>query len=804
MPALVSTLADVRRRTIRVAVVDSEQPSPFAASLLFSYVASFLYDGDAPLAERRAQALAVDQGQLRELLGDAELRELLDAESMESLEQQLQRLDPKYRAKSADAVHDMLLAIGDLSDDELLARAFNIEAADAIRGLVAARRAVPVRIAGEPRYIAVEDAAKYRDALGVPLPPGLPDSLLTPAADPLGNLVLRYARTHAPFTAFEAASRYGLASPVVDAVLLRLTAEGRLIEGGFRPGGTSREWTEASVLGQLRRRSLAKLRHEIEPVDQSVLGRMTTTWQGIIKRRRGPDALLDAIEQLQGAPLPASILETEILPARIEGYDPGDLDAIAAAGEVVWVGVEPLGERDGRIALYLADHLARLLPPQVRLKDATVRLKADTTYNARGGRRNAVRGVRHQPDRGAGAARSVRLQPDRASSQPDGVSAQPDSGGRPENDREAAILEYLQTRGASFFGPLHEAAGDGYPAETVDALWDLVWKGLVTNDTFHALRAYTRARVARRRRRLVTASTFRSRRLAPTSAEGRWHSTVDSRQSTVASQSTVGTRPSTVGTRPLTVDSRLSTAWSAAVSQQLLARHGVLTRESLTMESVPGGFSTIYPVLKAMEESGRLRRGYFVAGLGATQFALPGAVDLLRSLRDTTEEVEVAVLSATDPANPYGATLPWVPRRSPAFAAGAASAQQARNVTVADSTRRHPAAATAASAGRGPIRTVGATVILVNGALAAYLARGDRQLLDYHADVEPDRTPTPRAIARALIDRARERVGTDETPRGMLIEEIDGATPAAHPMAPYLAEAGFIAGAMGFQPNLRI
>jgi ATP-dependent Lhr-like helicase len=771
MPALVSTLGEMRRRTIRLVVVDSEQPSPFAASLLFSYVASFLYDGDAPLAERRAQALAVDQGQLRELLGEAELRELLDAESMESVEQQLQRLDPRYRAKSADAVHDMLLAIGDLSDQELLARTITIDAADAIRVLVAARRAVPVRIAGEPRYIAVEDSARYRDALGVPLPPGLPDSLLAPAADPLGNLVLRYARTHAPFTAFEIASRYGLAGPVVDGELMRLTAEGRLIEGGFRPGGTSREWTEASVLGQLRRRSLARLRHEIEPVDQSVLGRMTTTWQGIIKRRRGPDALLDAIEQLQGAPLPASVLETEILPARIEGYDPGDLDAIAAAGEVVWIGVEPLGERDGRIALYLADHLARLLPPQVPAKDDVVRLKADTTYKERGGRRNNVQ---------AHGVRSVRLQPDEAAAAVRGTALQPGRG----HDRESAILDYLQTRGASFFGPLHEAAGEGYPAETVDALWALVWKGLVTNDTFHALRAYTRARIARRRRRLVAGSTFRSRRLAPTSAEGRW---------AIVSQPSMVNSPSTAGTRA-TVDSRPSTVWAAAVSQQLLARHGVVTREALTMESVPGGFSTVYPVLKAMEESGRLRRGYFVAGLGATQFALPGAVDLLRSLRDAAEELEVAVLSATDPANPYGATLPWGLRQTPATSRKTPSAIPVNPVVEG----------TAAAAGRGATRTIGASVILVNGALAAYLARGDRQLLVFLPDVEPNRSKTARAIAGALIDRAREPVGSDEAPRGMLIEEIDGTTPAAHPLAPYLAEAGFISGAMGFQPNLRI
>ena len=301
----------------------------------------------------------MDQTQLRELVGAIELRDLVDAESMDAIERQLQRLDPQYQAKSTDGVHDMLLSIGDLTPDELRARTTTREVADSVDTLVGARRVLSVRLSGELRHIAVEDAARYRDAIGVPLPPGIPESLLEPVRDPLGDLALRYARTHAPFTAADFASRYNLAGGGAEAVLARLTAEGRRVEGEFRPGGTRQEWTDPAVLRMLRRRSLAKLRQEVEPVDQTVVGRFTTTWQGIIKRRSGVDALLDAIEQLQGAPLPASILETEILPARIDGYDPADLDAITAAGEVVWAGVEALGERDGRIALYLADHLPR-------------------------------------------------------------------------------------------------------------------------------------------------------------------------------------------------------------------------------------------------------------------------------------------------------------------------------------------------------------------------------------------------------------------------------------------------------------
>ncbi len=701
MPALIETLAAVSRRSIRVATIDAETPSPFAASLLFSYVASFLYDGDAPLAERRAQALAVNQAQLRELLGDAELRELLDGESMDAIERQLQRLDPRYQARSGDAIHDMLLAIGDLSESELAARVRGILAAEAAELLERARRIVSIRVAGERRFVAVEDAARYRDALGVALPPGIPSALLDPAPEPLGGLLLRFARTHAPFTARVCAARYGLSLAAAEEELVRLARDERILEGEFRPGGTEREWTQAGVLQMLRRRSLAKLRHEIEPTDQVVLSRFATTWQGVVKKRRGADALLDSIEQLQGAPLVASLLETEILPARIEGYDPADLDAIAAAGEVVWVGIEPLGERDGRIAIYLADQVAHLLQSR--------------------------------------------------------------PGPLEHEGREADILEHLRKSGASFFGPLHAAVGGGYPAETLHALWRLVWQSAVTNDTFHVLRAFSRAHPVTRRRKRPIPTLFRSRRLVPPSAEGRW-TAVGGHQSSAVS------RAATRTTRRPTDDRRLM-----PFVRQLLARHGVVTRESLTAEFLPGGFAAVYPVLKAMEEAGHVRRGYFVAGLGATQFALPGAADLLRSMRQTPEEPEAVVLAATDPANLYGAALKF-----PVLAAGAPSAR--------------------------PTRSAGATLILVNGALAAYLIRGDRQLLTFLPEAEPDRSLSGRLVARALAERARsslEGPWSDEAPRGMLIEEIDGRPTSEHPVAPYLVEAGFIPGAMGYQADLR-
>jgi len=691
MPALVQTLADVRSRKIRVVTVDSEKPSPFAASLLFSYVASFIYDGDAPLAERRAQALAVDQAQLRELLGDAELRELLDVEAMEGIARQLQRLDPQYRVKSADAVHDMLLSMGDLSETEIEQRASGIDAAAIVGELESGGRVLRVDLAGEQRIIAVEDAARMRDALGITLPKGVPTALLQPVRDALGDLALRYARTHAPFPAAEFAERYALEPAAAEGVLVRLAGEGRLVEGEFRPGGSGREWTDANVLRMLRRRSLAKLRREVEPVEQPVLGRFATHWQGIARRRQGADALVDAIEQLQGAPLPASILETEILPARLEFYDPADLDALTASGDVVWVGVEPIADHDGRIALYLSSDVPRLLAPPTKRPDLS--------------------------------------------------------------DRESAIIEHLQSHGASFFAAVHEAGGGGYPAETVTALWTLVWRGLITNDTFHSLREFTHVRPLRRKHRdpHPPVPAVRSRRAAPPSAEGRW---------------------ALVQPRAVT-DKKQTTKWAAALAQQLLARHGVLTREALNTEATPGGFGLVYPVLKGLEEAGRIRRGYFVAGLGATQFALPGALDLLRSLRQPSDEVEVAVLAATDPANPYGAAISW-----DAEARGRAEA------------------APDAKAGRRPTRTVGATVVLVNGALAAYLARGDRQLLTYLPAAEPERSKTGRAVAAALIERARSG---GETPRGMLIEEIDGLPAGQHPFAVFLKRAGFIAGPMGMQ-----
>ena len=674
IPALASTLRRIEAREVKVATVDSVMPSPFASALLFGYVANYIYDGDAPLAERRAQALAIDQSQLRDLLGDAELRELLDADALAETERQAQQLDERYRARSIDGIHDLLLHLGDLTPSEVDARSA-IPSASAVEHLERDRRTILVNIAGEGRYIPIEYAARYRDALGVPLPVGLPESLLTPAADAALDLARRYARTHGPFTTAEFAARYALGRSTGEALLKTLVAGGRLLEGEFRPGGAGREWCDPEILQTVRRRSLAKLRKEVEPVDGPVLARLATSWQGLVRRRTGLDALLDVIESLQGAPLPASILESEILSSRIDGYAPSDLDALAAAGEIVWRGVEPIGDRDGRVALYLTDHLPRLWRPPA----------------------------------------------------PDDLP-----------DRQRTILTHLERHGASFFAAIHEAAGGGYPGETVEAIWDLVWHGAVTNDTLHALRAFTRA-PERRTRKASRGRPFRSRRMAPPTAEGRW-SLLRERIPRAATD----------------------TEWSTATAQQLLSRYGIVTREIAAAEGLTGGFGAVYDVLKAMEDAGRVRRGYFVGGVAATQFALPAALELLRSLKDLPEDPEVMVMAATDPANPYGVTLKWPEVPTPAE-----------------------------KPGRGPTRTVGAMVLLVNGALAAYVPRGGRELTVFLPEDEPYRSLTGRALGRALARLARDR--------GLLIGDINGADPSRHPLTPYLIEAEFHASAMGLQ-----
>jgi len=696
LPALVELLERVRRREIRLVTVDTTAPSPFSSSLLFGYVANYIYDGDAPLAERRAHALAVDQRQLRELLGEAELRELLDPGVLEELELLLQGLEEARKARSADRLHDLLLRLGDLTPEEVAARVaphapsrdaapegpadVRVFAGQLIDSLVAERRALRVRLAGEERVIAAEEVGRFRDALGLQPPPDLPAAFLEPVPDALGQIVARYARTHGPFRAAEAARRYGLGEAMVVPVLQQLAESGRVLEGEFRPGGRGREWCDAEVMGSLRRRSLARVRKQVEPAEPAMLARLLVDWHGVVLSGEagatggGPEVLLDVLERLQGAAMPASTLEADVLPARLPSYRPQDLDALMAAGEVVWIGVAPLGGRDGKVALYLADDLLLLLPVP---------------------------------------------------------------GSRPKGDLQEAIRHVLATGGASFFTEIHAAVGGGLQRPVLDALWDLVWAGEVTNDTLAPLRALLAQRISdRRSSRLLV--RFRTRRPFPPSAAGRWSLV-----------------PRAGGRDVPTPTERLT-----ALAGQFLARHGVLTRDAVTGEDAPGGFAALYPVLAALEEQGKIRRGYFIAGLGGSQFADPGALDRLRAVREIVSEGSWAVvLSATDPANPYGTVLSW-PKDGARLA-----------------------------------RAAGAHVVLVDGLLAAYISRDGRELSVFLPETEPSRSRVAEAAAKALAGWALR------TGRPSLGWSADQEVPASRgALTPFLIAAGFQA----FGPGLRL
>ncbi|MDQ2952726.1 MAG: DEAD/DEAH box helicase, partial [Chloroflexota bacterium] len=530
MPALLEVLRSIRSRDIRVVTVDSRTPSPFASALLFEYVGNFIYEGDAPLAERRAQALTVDPLQLRQLLGEAELRELLDRDALDELELQLQHLQPDRAARHPDAVHDLLLRLGDLTRDEIAARTIPGAHIDEwLADLESERRIIAVPMALETRFIAAEDAAKYRDALGVVIPQGIPDAFLISDPRPLAALVRRYARTHGPFTAADLARRTGVGPALVLGALAELSSAGTVVEGEFRPGGHGAEWVDAGVLRTLRQRSLARLRKEVEPVEQSALARFAIGWHGVDSPRTGEAALLDAIAQLEAALIPASDLESRVLPSRVAGYDESQLDSLLASGAALWVGGGSLGTRDGKVALYLAEH-ASLVP-----------------------------------------------------------SAAPKEGATHERIRQS-----LAARGAMFFPQLLAALGGGFAPEVKDALWDLVWNGEVTNDSLHPVRAVLKPSPARNSRRRGPAQRGTSPDLA-----GRW-SLVSSYRD-----------------QALTATERLT-----ARVRQLLDRYGVITREVVQAEETEGGFAAVYGVLRAMEDAGRVRRGYFVAGRGAAQFAL--------------------------------------------------------------------------------------------------------------------------------------------------------------------------------------
>jgi ATP-dependent Lhr-like helicase len=700
VPGLVELMRDVRSRRVRVVDVQTLAASPFAQSLLFGYVGQFLYEGDAPLAERRAQALALDTGLLAELLGRSELRELLDAEALAEIEAELQRLPTERHPRDLDGAADLLRVVGDLTAGEAARRGVT---AGQLGELVASRRTLVVRIAGEERHVAIEDAGRLRDALGTALPVGVPEVFTEPVADPLGDLVGRYARTHGPFQPADVAGRLGLGVAVVTATLHRLTGTGRLVTGEFRPGGSGQEWCDADVLRSVRRRSLAKLRQEVEPVPVGALARFTPSWQSVGSRLRGADGVLAVVEQLAGALVPASALESLVLPSRVRDYAPAMLDELTSAGEVLWAGAGGLPGGDGWMSLVPADLAPVLLPEPLGLDDE-------------------------------GVAGSV-------------------------------ILEQLRAGQALFFRGLSDLVGSTDDAALADLVWDLVWAGRLTNDTLAPLRT-----------RLAGGGTHRR---TPAPPRARLDRTGYGR--TRLGRPAMPTRsgpPTVAGRWSLLPEREVNpTKRTTARAEALLERHGVLTRGAVMAEQVSGGFSAVYPVLRAFEENGRARRGYFVETLGAAQFGTPGSVDRLRSFAapDRTPAGAV-VLAATDPANVYGAALPW-PERP---AAGGEDAVDLGEGT--GSARR--------GTGHRAGRKAGALVVLVDGGLVLYVERGGKTLLSWTEDeqvLKEAATALSGAVAAGALGR-------------MVVQKADGAS--VHeptPLSEALQAAGFAATPRGLR-----
>ncbi|HEY6797700.1 MAG TPA: DEAD/DEAH box helicase, partial [Kineosporiaceae bacterium] len=767
---------------------ETPSPSPFARALLFGYVAQFLYEGDSPLAERRAAALSLDPVLLAELLGRGEgasLRDLLDPAAVAATEAQLQRLDPTRRLRGIEGVADLLRLLGPLTTVEVAKRCTepasgSVVAARGTPGgppiraaidptvpeadppepgagedlpdhppefswggaapdggtaapegldpeappvaparagkwlaeLEATRRAIRVRIAGEERWAAVEDAGRLRDALGTPLPVGIAEAFTEPVQDPLGDLLSRHARTHGPFTAANAAARFGLGVAVVTESLRRFVAAGRLVEGELRPleigGGSSTDYCDAEVLRTLRRRSLAALRAEVEPVSATDLARFLPAWQGVGAAVRGAEGVLRAIEQLAGAVLPASALETLVLPSRVPGYSPSMLDELTTAGEVVWSGHGALPGDDGWVALHPAD-----LAP-------VTRAEPDPEF---------VAGARHR-----------------------------------------AVLDALAGGGAYFFRARSEAVASTDDSALVQALWDLLWGGLVTNDSLAPLRA-----------RLSGGRTaHRGRAATPRARYGGRYAALRAARAAAGGRPAMPARsgPPTAAGRWALLPAREAdaTVRGHALTEVLLERHGVLTRGAVMAERVTGGFAGTYRLLSAFEDAGRVRRGYFVEGLGAAQFGATGAVDRLRSIArplgaEPAEPLPGAsaraparstvVLAAADPANAYGAALPW------------------------------PSRGEQTASGHKPGRKAGALVVLVDGELVLYVERGGRSLLSWTEDPGALQTAAD-ALALAVREGALGRLTVERA-------DGEGLLRADHPLASALASAGFHATPRGLR-----
>jgi len=680
LPALTVLTRRIERREIDILEVTTERASPFAQTQLFGYVGEFMYDGDIPLAERRAAALSLDPDLLAELLGRTDLRELLDPEVVADTERELQRLAPDRMARSPEHVADLVRMLGPMTTREVVDRtvpSHREEAPDWLDRLRNDRRLIETSIAGEGRWAAVEDAARLRDGLGAALPLGIAAAHLESAEDPLADLVARYARTRGPFTTDDVAERYGVPAGVVHAALARLAERRRIVAGEFRPAGDGGEWVDADVLKRLRSRSLAAARRQVEPVDATAFARFLPAWQQVGGGKRGPDAVLAVIDQLAGVPIPASAWETLVLPQRVADYQPAMLDELLSSGEASWSGAGRIAGDDGWLRLTPGD----VDPVPVATTD--------------------------EPAAGSPAAR---------------------------------LLQGLRGSGAFLFAQLRELIPEVEDATVVEALWDLTWSGLVSNDTFAPVRAMLRGGGAHRTRRTPPRARAHrglrrpARPVLPPAATGRWFALEPSADSTAA----------------------------AVVRAELaLARHGVLTKGAVTAEQHPGGFAAMYRVLREAEQSGDALRGYFVEGLGGAQFAASGAIDRLRRFaRDdvTPDEPEpsddpAVVLAATDPANPYGAALAWPEPQG----------------------------------GHKPGRKAGAIVVLHDGRLVCYVERGGRTLLTF----DPSRLSQ---AAHGLVAAARRlRLGR------FTVQTADGAPVARTPVGDALAEAGFEAHPKGLR-----
>ena len=649
VPALKGLLRAIAGGEVRLVEVESAVPSPFASSLLFDYIATYMYEGDAPAAERRAQALQLDRALLAELLRTDDLRELLDGDAIRDVQSELQG---EGRTLDADRTHDLLRRLGDLSRDELAARG----AAD-VDGLVAARRAAWIRIAGGERLIAAEDAGLYRDALGAVPPVGLPIAFLEPVDGALRRLVGRYARSHGPFTAEELSARWGAD---VSGVLRDLAAEGSLLEGEFRPGGSGTEWVAPDVLRRVRRRTLAAVRRAVEPVEPEALARFLPAWQGIGRDQgRGIDRLRDTVAQLQGIALPVEAWETDVLPIRVPGYTPAMLDELTAGGEVVWIGAGR-----GRVAIH-----------------------------PRGDARLVGSDPASEPLRSADGGTEV--------SHP--------------------ILDALRTRGAMFFSDLAAAAGAS-ERETLAELWSLVWAGAVTNDAWQPLRSGAALRAVEPLRPGRTGRRARPTASLP-AARGRWSLVEGLLQPAPAPRER-----------------------ARALAETLLDRHGVVTRAAVLGEGIPGGFSAVYGELRLMEEAGLAQRGYFVEGLGGAQFAVTTAVERLRDVREADPVAPPVVLAAVDPANPYGAALPWP------------------------------------EASRKLARIAGAWVVLAGGKPALYVEKGGRGLVT----IEPELLEPAIAALAGLVESGRAR--------RLAPERVDGEPIVGTEAERLLLDHGFLQG----------